>query len=45
MPMSTPTRWSDECAHVIWRLAKRSGDAFTTDEVMTIMAESQYKTT
>ena len=36
-------RWSDECAHVIWRLAK-SGDPFTTDEVMTIMAESQYKT-
>ena len=36
-------RWSDECAHVIWRLAK-SGDPFTTDEVMTIMAASQYKT-
>ena len=36
-------RWSDECAHVIWRLA-RSGETFTTDEVMTIMAASEYKT-
>lgn len=36
-------RWSDECAHVIWRLAK-SKEPFTTDEVMTIMAESPYKT-
>jgi hypothetical protein len=36
-------KWQDEAAHVIWRLA-RSGETFTTDEVMTTMEASENKT-